>query len=83
MVYVLFCLALTFSHLPTSSIEPVDLQQQQQQQLSLFRGRGPKEAAAHEEGTELSDMLSLLNSPMFAEQGIKLKWIKERMIRSA
>ena len=46
-------------------------------------GRGPKGALLSDGDltAELSDMMTLLHSSMFIDQGIKLKWIKERITR--
>ena len=65
--------------MPQSNIEPVGLVGRGS--LPLLRGRGPKEALEDDVGAELSKMMTLLHSTMFSEQGIKLKWIKERILR--
>lgn len=80
VVYVLLCILLLFSNMPQTSIEPVDLRGQGS--LSHIGGRGPKEAGSPDHvGAGLSRMMSLVHSAMFVDQGIKLKWIRERISR--
>ncbi len=78
---MLLCCLLLFYNMPQSSIEPVDFLGRGS--LEAVRGRGPKEALAFNQdvGVELSKMVTLLHSAMFVDQGIKLKWIRERMLR--
>ena len=78
---MLLCILLLLSNLPQTTIEPVD----PRGQSSLLRigGRGPKEVMSPDQdvGTGLNRLMSLIHSPMFVDQGIKLKWIRERMAR--
>ena len=80
VVYVVLCALLLFSNM-----ENVEYMDPLSQGLpSLIKGRGPKEAASPNqdvEGVGLNRMVSLVRSPMFREQGNKLKWIKERILR--
>lgn len=77
--YVMLCALLLFSNMPLGSVDPMD---PLSQGPSLIKGRGPKEAEQDVEGEGLNRMMSLVRSPMFSEQGDKLKWIKERILRS-
>ena len=77
-MYVALCILLLLSNMPQSSIEPVDPSGH-----SFIIG-GRKElglVSDQDKGVELSRMVNLLHSTMFSEQGIKLKWIKERIVR--
>lgn len=75
--YVALCVAMLFMSQPQSSIEPVGMSRGQR--LLLKGPRGIRQIR----GEHLSHMTSLLHSHMFTEQGIKLKWIKERISRYA
>ena len=67
--------------MPPSDIEPVNLQGQRSKPFTI-RGRGPREVSDQDvKEAELNNMMSLLHSHMFIEQGIKLKWIRERILR--
>lgn len=70
--------------MPANNIEPVD--PLGRGSLSSLIGRGPKEVASSDQeyvGVELNRMISLVHSSMFSEQEVKLRWIKERLIRYA
>lgn len=77
---MLLCIVLLLSNMPQTTLEPVD--PRGQGSLSHIGGRGPKEAGSPDHvGAGLSRMMSLVHSPMFIDQGIKLKWIRERIAR--
>ena len=69
---------MLFLSQPQSEIEPVGISRGQR--LFMSGGRAPKSVEPIS-GEHLSRMTSLLRSHMFTEQGIKLKWIKERIAR--
>ena len=78
MVYVGLCVLMLFLSQPQSEIEPVGISRDQR--LLMSGGRVPKSVSPLR-GEHLSHMTTLLRSHMFTEQGIKLKWIKERIAR--
>ena len=78
VVYLVLCVLMLSFHVQQSSIEPVEFKRGQS---SMFRGgRNPKEVFPIRV-EEINHMTTLLRSPMFTEQGIKLKWIGERIDR--
>ena len=77
-VYVGVCVLMLFLSQPQSEIEPVGISRDQK--LLMSGGRVPKSISPIK-GEHLSHMITLLRSHMFTEQGIKLKWIKERIAR--
>ena len=79
MLYVGLCVMMLYISQPQSAIEPVS-SATAGQRLLINRVRAPK-AFQPVRGERLSHMTTLLHSHMFTEQGIKLKWIKERISR--
>ena len=73
----LLCVMLVLQ--PQMSIEPVGMSRQLHSLEEGREGRGRRVGGY--EGLGLSHMGTLLRSHMFTEQGIKLKWIGERIKR--
>ena len=74
---ILLCVVMLVLQ-PQMSIEPVGMSRLH----SLEEGReGRERRVGGYEGLGLSHMGTLLRSHMFTEQGIKLKWIGERIKR--
>ena len=78
LVYILLCVVMLVLQ-PKMSIEPVGMSRQLHS-LEERRERRGKRVGGYE-GLGLSHMGTLLRSHMFTEQGIKLKWIGERIKR--
>ena len=79
VLYVGLCVLMLFLSQPQSAIEPVGFYKGQRLP-TMGGGRSPKSVEPMR-GERLSHMTTLLHSHMFTEQGIKLKWIKERLTR--
>ena len=77
-MYILLCVVMLVLQ-PQMSIEPVDMSRQLHSLEEGREGRGRRVGGY--EGLGLSHMGTLLHSHMFTEQGIKLKWIGERIKR--
>jgi len=75
LVYLVMCVVMLLWQ-PQMNIEPVGMSRQLHSLQEGERGR----VAAHED-LGLSHMSSLLHSHMFSEQGMKLKWVGERIQR--
>ena len=78
MLYIGLCVLMLFLSQPHSGIEPVDVYTSPRLPMS---GRRTPKAFQPIRGERLSHMTTLLHSHMFTEQGMKLKWVKERIAR--
>ena len=78
LVYILLCVVMLVLQ-PQMSIEPVGMSRQLNSLEEGREGRGRRVEGYERLG--LSHMGTLLRSHMFIEQGIKLKWIGERIKR--
>ena len=78
LVYILLCVVMLVLQ-PQMSIEPVGMSRQLHSLEEGREGRGRRVGGY--EGLGRSHMGTLLRSHMFTEQGIKLKWIGERIKR--